>query len=326
MYFIHKASLYLLLSSFFFMSVVIIAPTRRTDHWKASFEKLYPNETLYTWPDVADPESVECALCWYHPEGSLLEFPNLKLVSSMGAGVDHLLKDPKLPAHLPVTRIVDELLTQSMNTFVMACLLHFHRRFFKYERDKKAKIWDIDTIPEIPIKVGILGIGALGMALAEKIKGIGIDVIGYSRNVKLHEQIPCYSGAEGLKQFLGQINVLVCLLPLTRETEGIINREMLMQLPEGSCLINVARGKHLVDDDLLWAMDNGRIAEAYLDVFHTEPLPKDHPFWERENVFISPHMASVTNPDAALPQVMENLHRIKNGLTLWHQVDVAAGY
>ncbi len=307
------------------MSIAIIAPPRNVDSWGIHFAELYPGEAVEVWPNISKPDEVECALVWYHPEGCLQDFPNLKMICSMGAGVDHVLRDHALPVGVPIIRIVDDMLAKSMTRYIITAVLNFHRRFLKYAEDKKEKIWDMKN-PEIDVKVGILGIGQLGQDLARKLQLIDIDVIGFSKGEKSLDNIATMHGENALDEFLRQINVLVCLLPLTKETEGILNRDLFQKMNKHSCLINVARGKHLVEKDLIWAIDNGIISEAYLDVFDVEPLDIRHPFWNKREVFITPHIASVTNPLAAIPQIVNNLNNARNKRPLTNQVDMTKGY
>ncbi|MFC2185825.1 2-hydroxyacid dehydrogenase [Fulvivirgaceae bacterium LMO-SS25] len=307
------------------MSIAIIAPPRNVDSWLIHFTELYPGETVEVWPNITKPDEVECALVWYHPEGCLQDFPNLKMICSMGAGVDHIMRDHALPVGIPITRIVDDLLAKSMTRYIITCILNFHRRFLKYAEDKKERVWDMKN-PEIDVRVGILGIGQLGQDLARKLQLLDIDVIGFSRGAKSIDNIPTQHGENEMDKFLSQINILVCLLPLTKETEGILNRDLFRKMNKNTCLINVARGKHLIEDDLIWAIENEIISEAYLDVFDEEPLDIRHPFWNKREVFITPHIASVTNPLAAIPQVVNNLNNARHDKPLSHQVDMSKGY
>ena len=307
------------------MSILIISPSRDTSVWQARFRELYPEEELEIWPDVKNPEQVEVALLWNHPPGILSEYPNLKLISSMGAGVDHILRDPAIPAHLPITRIVDELLSRSMNRYVASCVLHYHRRFVHFGALQKEENWDM-SMPEKEIKIGILGMGELGFEAAKTLASLDFTVFGLTRSgKKAGGEIPCYAEAQ-MDEFLAQSQVLVCMLPLTEATKGILNRALFDRLPKGACLINAARGAHLIEEDLIPALDSGQLSYAYLDVFREEPLAKGHPFWQREDILITPHIASVTNPNATVPLVMDNIARMRTGKELRFVVDREKGY
>lgn len=306
------------------MSIAIIAPSRNTRNWEELFERRFPEEKVWVWPDIPNPSQVEVALVWYHPKGELNRFPNLKLISSMGAGVDHILSDITIPSHIPITRIVDELLANSMDRYVLSCVLHYHRQFFRFDKQKANKNWDMSS-PEIPVSVGIFGVGALGISASNKLHQLGFDVCGLATSARLHDGIKVF-GLSELDAFVGSINMLVCLLPLTKETEGILNKDLFAKMKRGSALVNAARGKHLVEEDLLWAMDEGIISAAYLDVFQVEPLPREHAFWSRENILITPHIASVTNPEATVPLVMENIYRLRKKEPLLFEISREKGY
>ena len=307
------------------MSILIISPSRDTSVWQTLFAEHYPEEELEIWPDVKNPDKVEVALLWNHPAGILSQFPNLRLISSMGAGVDHILRDPAIPAHLPITRIVDERLSQSMNRYVAACVLHYHRRLVHFGALQRMEKWDMSA-PEEEVKIGILGMGELGLEAAKTLAALNFEVFGLNRSgKKAGGEIPCYA-EDQMDEFLAQSQVLVCMLPLTEATKGILNTHLFNRLPKGTCLINAARGAHLREDDLIPALDKGQLSYAYLDVFQEEPLPKGHPYWQREDIFITPHIASVTNPEATVPLVMDNIARMRAGKELRFRVDREKGY
>ena len=264
------------------------------------------------------------ALLWQHPPGYLKNFPNLKLISSLGAGVDHILSDPAVGDELPIVRIVDEKLTWSMTNYVIMGVLNFHRQLVRYQEDQKKKVWDMSN-PEIPIRVGVMGVGALGGDVLDKLNGLGFEVVGFGFSEKNKFRYPYFQKAQ-LEDFLLQVNVLVCLLPLTPDTEGILNLSLFRKCKKGTFLINVARGKHLIEEDLLVALEEGFISGALLDVYRTEPLPEKHPFWNEKRIQLTPHIASVTNPLAAAPQIIENYKRLIASLPLLNLVNRTRGY
>lgn len=305
------------------MGLAIISPGKNVDAWIKNFNKLDPSIEIQVYPEIENPESIEVALLWNHPDGVLVNFPNLKLISSMGAGVDHILKDKSIPLELPITRIVDEKLTWSMTNYVLMGVLNYHRRYSHFQDLKAQKCWDM-TCPEFDVSIGVLGVGALGNDIIDKLQYLGFAVAGFGNSPK---SLPYpYFYGEQLEEFLQKVNILVCMLPLTPETEGILNIKLFEKCKPGTYLINVARGKHLIEEDLLLAMDAGYISGALLDVFQKEPLGKDHPFWENEKITITPHIASVTNPDAAAFQILDNYHRMKRGEHLLNQVNRIKGY
>lgn len=242
----------------------------------------------------------------------------------MGAGVDHILTDKTIPKDMPIVRIVDEKLTWSMTNYVVMGVLNFHRQTARYHQDQKKKVWDMSN-PEIPVKVGVMGIGALGGDVVDKLRYMDFPVVGYGFSEKEGLDFPYYSKNQ-LGSFLKEINVLVCLLPLTKDTENILNAELFSQCNTGTFLINVARGKHLIDQDLINALDSNQLSGALLDVFRTEPLPTDHPFWEHDKIQFTPHIASVTNPNAAAPQIVDNINRLEAGQPLLNVVNRDRGY
>ena len=296
------------------MSIAIICPNRDMKDWVAAFEAHDPMLNVEVWPDINSPEEVEFALCWNHPEGVLQQYPNLKCISSLGAGVEHLLNDTTLPPDIPLVRIVDSDLKQSMAEYVMFGVLEHFRRFKDYQRQQEGKEWAAIQIPHISnVNVGIMGCGALGRYVSEKLSDFGFKVSCWNRSPKEIENITIYSGNDTLDKFLGKTNILVCMLALTSETENILNAQLFDQLPPNSYLINVARGGHLVDVDLLSAFDSGQLSGALLDVFMEEPLAKRHLFWTHKNITITPHIASITNPKTSAVQVVENYRRVLSG-------------
>ncbi|TDQ18791.1 glyoxylate/hydroxypyruvate reductase A [Algoriphagus boseongensis] len=306
------------------MSLAIISPGRNPQIWIDALKYSKPDIDIQVYPDIDRPENVEMALLWQHPPGYLKNFPNLKLISSLGAGVDHILSDPAVPEQMPIVRIVDEKLTWSMTNYVIMGVLNFHRQLTRYQADQKRKVWDMSN-PEIPVKVGVMGVGALGGDVLDKLNYMGFSVAGFGFSEKSDFPYPYFSKNQ-LKEFLSEINVLVCLLPLTPETEGILSLELFKNCQPGTFLINVARGKHLVEEDLIPALEKGYLSGALLDVYRKEPLPTEHPFWEESRIQLTPHIASVTNPQAAAPQIIENFRRLKSNQPLVNLVNRERGY
>ena len=306
------------------MSLAIVSPGKNPNAWIKVINQLSPDLKIQVYPDISDPDDVEVAFLWQHPEGLLSSFPNLKLISSMGAGVDHILRDKSISPDIPIVRIVDEKLTWSMTNYVIMAVLNFHRQITRYQADQKRKVWDMSN-PEIEVKIGVMGVGALGSDVLEKLSMMDFQVFGFGFSEKEEFKYPYFS-KDHLDQFLKEINVLVCLLPLTKETEDILNLDLFEKCNPGTYLINVARGKHLVEKDLITAFEKGYLSGAMLDVYREEPLPKDHPFWEESRITMTPHIASVTNPKAAAPQLIENIKRIKSNGKLLNLVDRNKGY
>lgn len=303
------------------MSLVIISPNRNVSEWVNGIRNLDSSIPIQVWPEITDEEAVVGAVVWNHPEGSLQAFPNLKFISSMGAGVDHVLRDTSLPPHVPIVRIVDSELTHGMTNYIIMAVSYHHRRLYKYLEDKKNAVWDQEATPDIALSIGVMGMGVLGSDAASKLSKLGFKVCGYSNTPKNVAGVKSFSGKEGLQDFIKEINVLICLLPLTAQTKDILNIDLFKSMNKGTYLINVARGGHLVEEDLITAIDQGYLSGAFLDVFKEEPLPKEHPFWQHPKIMITPHIASVTNPAAAIPQVVENYQAILAGKPLQNSID-----
>jgi glyoxylate/hydroxypyruvate reductase A len=295
--------------------------------WRAQLTRLTQQLDIRVWPEIGNPMEIDYALVWRPEPGFLASLPNLKLILSLGAGVDHLLGDPQLPRHILIVRLVDPHMTDAMSEYVVLQALRLHRRDLDYRAQQEAGIWrELDQQNAAERRVGILGLGELGQDAAKKLKALGFDVAGWSRSEKNLGGIASYAGAAGLPPLLGRSEILICLLPLTTETEGILNANTLALLPKGAALVNAARGAHLVEEDLLAALASGQISAAVLDVFRQEPLPAGHPFWRHPRVIITPHVAAFTNPVTAAPIILDNIRRFEDGRPLLNQVDLARGY
>jgi glyoxylate/hydroxypyruvate reductase A len=309
------------------MSIVIIYPDRRTHRWIEALHTVDPALKVEVWPEVSEPEAVTFALCWNQPPGALREFPNLKCVSSLGAGVEHLVNDTTMPPGVSLVRLVDEDLKRSMAEYVTLGVLKHFRRFGDYRRQQDRGIWKPLKIPHASkFGIGIMGFGEIGRYVGRRLSDLGFTVHGWTRRPKQIDGFSVYSGQDELGKFLAKADILVCLLPLTDQTKNILNADTFSQLPSGAYLINVGRGAHLVEEDLLAALDSGHLSGALLDVFRDEPLPEEHPFWCHGKITITPHIASVTNPGSAAAQIIENYRRAISGQPLLNVVDVERGY
>ncbi|GAA0595894.1 glyoxylate/hydroxypyruvate reductase A [Craurococcus roseus] len=310
------------------MAVLLSTDPAAMEDWRAALLAEDPGLDIRMFPDAGDPAAVEAAVVWTsHDMAELRRYPNLRLVVSMGAGVDHLLRPPGPPPGVPVARLKDARLTQGMTEWVLLNVLRFHRQDLEYRALQAARRWEELPAPDTASRrVGILGLGELGGAAAAALAALGFPVMGWSRSPKDRPGVERFHGPEGFDAMLRRADILVCLLPLTPETRGILDRRALGLLPHGAFLLNAARGGHVVQDDLLAALDGGRIAAAALDVFEPEPLPPDHPFWSHPRVVMTPHAASITIPSSAAPQVVENLRRARSGRPPLNLVDFGAGY
>jgi glyoxylate/hydroxypyruvate reductase A len=309
------------------MSMLFLAPELDPQSWVKHLRRQAPGLDLRIWPDVGPPEEVLFVLSWKHPLGVMKRFPQLRCIASLGFGVDHVLRDPDLPAGVPVTRIVDAGMVDAMSTYVLTAVLGHTRQFDLYRRDQAIKTWT-PRIPNHPrdVRVGIMGLGHLGADAARKLHTMGFPVSGWSRTPKSIEGVVGFTGDGGLDDFLSGADILICLLPLTPATRGILNRRTLSKLPAGAYLINAARGEHLLEEDLIAALEGGHLSGACLDVFRQEPLPESHPFWNHPQVTVTPHVASLTYPRDVAPQIVANYHRVRAGQPPLNVVDLNRGY
>lgn len=309
------------------MAVVLYTPGARADWWLDHMRTLLPEFDVRSSADPGDRSEVEYAICWKPPTGWLKTFANLKAIVSIGAGIDHVLADAELPGGIPIIRTTGFDLTQRMREYVTLHVLRMHRRLFDIEAAQPRREWlQLVNPPAYERKVGIMGLGNLGADCARTLAMIGFDVAGWARTRKALDGVTCFAGDNDFDAFLGRTEILVNLLPLTPATEGILSTPLFDKLPDGAMIINAARGQHLVEDDLLAALDSGRIAHATLDVFRQEPLPEDHPFWDHPKVLVTPHVASLIDPAAGGKAIAENLRRFHAGEAVPDLVNLEQGY
>ncbi len=276
---------------------------------------------------LGEVRDIEVALAWKPKLGLLATLPNLKLIVSLGMGVDHLLADTQLPAGVPIVRIMDDGLIGQMSEYAIFWALRHHRDIDQYAQFQRERTWKpLDFVDTLHRRIGVMGLGTIGQDCAKKFAALGFPTAGWSRTQKTIAGIETFHGADGFARFLARTDILVDVLPLTRETHGILNGKAFAALPKGAYFINMARGGHVVDADLLAALDNGHLSGATLDVFNQEPLPADHPYWKHPRVHVTPHIAGATNPRTASPGVIENIKRLRSGQPLIHTVDPKTGY
>jgi len=295
--------------------------------WKSALQTLPPDIELRFWPDAGDLGEIDYAFVWGNTPGFMRQFPNLKAVFSLGAGADTLLRDTNLPPDLPIVRMLEPEMTTEMSDFVSLWVAYYHRSMHEYAVAQPEAAWRPIRPPlNAQRTVGIMGLGELGARCAADLAAAGYAVRGWSRHRKKLENIECFAGKDEFGTFLARTQILVCLLPLTPETENILNKRLFDRLPTGACVVNVGRGRHLVDEDLLAALAEGRLAGATLDVFRTEPLPQDHPFWRHPRIKVIPHAAAFTHPETAVQSLADNLRRAMTGAPMVGVVDRALGY
>lgn len=295
--------------------------------WKKAIQKIDPEIEIDIWPAIKNKERIQFAICWNQPDHLLDNFPNLKAVSSLGAGVDHLLSDESLPESVDICRVYSHSLVQQMNEYITGAVISIRRHFARYIRQKDQQQWQVHGRGQVAgSRIGVMGLGAIGGPVAGRLAQLGYSVSGWSRTSRDLNGINCFAGRGELGNFLRNTQTLICLLPLTSETEGILNLDLFKQMQPPGWIINAARGNHLVDEDLIYALDSGLLEGAWLDVFSEEPLPGNHPFWNRPNIIITPHIASLTQPEEVAEQIAENYNRTLSGMTPRKVVDRTKGY
>lgn len=308
------------------MSLLLIAKNRDMNPWKEALLEVDHNLDIEIWPRVENKERVTFAVSWNHPDKVLDGYPNLKVVSSLGAGVDHLLNDKSLPETVRISRVVIDSLKEQMGDYVLTAVQNYRHHTSQYVDQKKIGIWKtIETIPKSECQIGVMGLGEMGRSIVNSLLVNGYSVSGWAKTKKEIPGISCFDESE-LDEFLSQVNILVCALPLTKETDGILDLEVFKKIKSPGYLINIGRGAHLIEEDLIYALDTGVLAGATLDVFETEPLPNNHIFWNRPNIMITPHVASITNPEEAAKVIVENYKRSLSGMKLLFEVNREKGY
>jgi glyoxylate/hydroxypyruvate reductase len=296
------------------------------DAWKKTLTAELPDLEFRTDPAAGDPAEVRYALVWNPPAGFFARFPNLSLVTNLGAGVDSLVGRDDLP-DVPISRQSDAGMIALMTSYVLFSVIRYARDIHVFERAQRRRQWQYVHPRALgDIKVGVLGLGELGEPAARALAGLGFDVRGWSRTAKAIDGVKCSCGLDTLDGLLAEAEMLVVMLPLTPDTRGLLDTRRLSRLPHGAKLVNASRGAVVDEGALLNALQSGHIAEATLDVFMVEPLPSDHAFWGMENVLITPHLASITVPQMAAQEVAESIRRVRAGLDPLHLIDPRRGY
>ncbi len=300
--------------------------------WEKRFRAAAPGRDIRLWPArLGNPAEVAYAAAWLPPAGAFGAFPNLRAIFSLGAGVDAVLKDRALP-QVPVVRVVDPHLMRRMTEYVTLHVLMHHRRQRLYDAQQRDRVWREHPQPRAgEVNVGIMGLGVLGRDAAEVLGRLGFRVAGWSRGPRQLPGVETFHGAGGLAAFLARTEILVCLLPDTPATEGILDLALMRKLKRdgalgGAFLINAGRGRLQVDADILAALDEGALAGATLDVFPTEPLPASSPLWSHPRVTITPHNSAASVPEEVVAYIVRQIERFEAGLGLENVIDRASGY
>lgn len=284
-----------------------------------------PGPRIEPGPGIGPGAGIEVAVVWKPDPAMWAGMPDLRCVMALGAGVEDLVA--AIPAGVLLTRVVDPLLTASMTEYVLLHVLRYHRNQPAHEADQAGGMWHAREYPRASERtVGILGLGALGADAARRLADLGFRVLGWSRGPKHVPGVHGLHGPDGLDALLGQSQIVVCLLPHTAATENILDARAFARMPRGACVINAARGAHVVDADLIAALDAGQLAGATLDVFRQEPLPATHPFWTHPGVTMTPHIASLTDYQAVAAAICDNICRLHAGQPLRDLVDRTRGY
>ena len=308
------------------MSFLYKADPVRGAEWARLFAQKAPQMPFHCWPDTGDRHAVRYLAAWLPPEDMLGQFPNVEILFSVGAGIDQF-DISGLPAHIPVVRMIEPGIAAGMVEYVTHAVLGIYRHSRLYAQQQRDQRWQAQVVkPMSSNRIGVLGLGILGQAVLKQLSSLGFPCAGWSRSAHTLPGVDCYSGSDGLAHFLARTDILICLLPLTDDTRGILNQRLFNQLPMGASLINVGRGAHLVDADLLAALQSGQLSQAVLDVCEPEPLAPDHPFWSHPAITVTPHIASMTQPAGGVDAVLDNIRRHRVGLPLTGLIDRQRGY
>ncbi|HVT52778.1 MAG TPA: glyoxylate/hydroxypyruvate reductase A [Dongiaceae bacterium] len=295
--------------------------------WQAAFREGAPDLTLVHDKGGASLPGIRYAMTW-KPEADLYRrMPDLAALFVLGAGIERFLADATVPPQIKIVKMAEPGLTQAMEHYVLWQVLNHHRRFWELDAAQREATWIDQTYPAPwERRVGVLGLGTLGAAIATLLAAFGFATRGWSRSAKTIDGVECFAGPESLDAFLDGVEILVCLLPLTDETRGILNAQLFAKLAPGAGLINVGRGAHLNESDLIPALDSGRLTAASLDVMAMEPLPAGHPFWKHPRIFLTPHLAADVDPVTSAVAIRQQIARFEAGRPLEHVAERARGY
>jgi glyoxylate/hydroxypyruvate reductase A len=297
----------------------------RGAEWAEWFTRKAPQLDFRQWPLQEDPALVRYLAAWEPPD-DLTHFPNLELVFSVGAGIDQF-DIGRVPPHVSVVRMVESGITDGMVEYVTLAVLAIHRDWLAYGEQQRAGAWNpLRVRTAASRRVGVLGLGVLGRAVLARLQSFGFPCAGWSASQHRIEGVDCHAGPSALPAFLARTDILVCLLPLTPATRGILNARLFAALPAGAAVVNCGRGGHLVQDDLLAALDSCHLSAAVLDVCEPEPLPAGHPLRTHPRIMLTPHIASMTQPETAVDAVLENLRRHQAGEALHGAIERERGY
>ena len=308
------------------MALLYKADPVRGEQWKALFAEHAPDIEWRAWPDIGDPRDIHYLAAWQAPDDLETLLPNLQVLFALSAGVDQLDLG-RLPASLPVVRLLDPGITQGMCEYASFAVLALHRDMLRYRQQQTEKRWQAHRlVPAAKRRVGVLGLGLQARQILASLQPYGFALSGWARSRHCIPGVDCFAGAEQLPAFLGQCDILLCVLPLTEQTEGVLDRQLFQHLPKGAALVNMARGGHLVEEDLLEALASGQLSAAVLDVLQQEPAAPHHPFWQHPQILLTPHIAAMTQPESAFGVLLANIRRYQRGEPMLGQIDRKQGY
>tara|TARA_B100000795_G_scaffold269317_1_gene258354 strand:+ start:1659 stop:2588 length:930 start_codon:yes stop_codon:yes gene_type:complete len=309
------------------MSILLIFENKNVNPWEEALRAKLSETVIEVYPNVKNKEAVEFVICWKPKKNIFDEYPNIKIVQSVGASIEHITNTQTLKEDCIITRIVDKKLSTDMWEFLITIVLSELKNSRTYLRQKEEKAWKQHDYKAIEnTNISILGMGSIGGYVAEKFAQIGFNVKGWSTSRKQISNVKSYIGENEFDTFLENSDFLINLLPLTSKTKGILNRNTFQKLPKESFLINVGRGEHLIEEDLINALNASLLSGALLDVFVKEPLPKEHLFWKHSKIQITPHVASLTNVDTAIEQIIENYRRFLKKEKVLNRISLKKGY
>ena len=308
------------------MALLYKADPVRGEQWKRLFAEHAPDIEWRAWPDIGDPKDIRYLAAWQAPDDLETLLPNLQVLFALSAGVDQLDLD-RLPTTLPVVRLLDPSITQGMCEYASFAVLSLHRDMLRYRQQQMARCWQAHRLqPAAKRRVGVMGLGTQAQQILATLQPFGFALSGWARSEHSIAGVDCFAGAEQLPAFLGQCDIVLCVLPLTEQTKGILNRQLFQHLPKGAALVNMGRGGHLVEEDLLEALASGQLSAAVLDVLEQEPAAPDHPFWQHPQILLTPHIAAMTQPESAFSVLLENIRRHQRGESMLGQVDRKQNY
>lgn len=308
------------------MALLYKADPVRGAVWKQVFTAEAPEIDFRHWPEAGNLGDIRYLAAWTVTPDLLAGLPNLEVLFSTGAGVDQLDLS-QVPEHIQVVRMMEPGIIDGMVEYASFATLALHRHMLHYRNAQNEARWaPVKLVSAQARRIGVMGLGALGRAVLDRLRHYGFPLSGWSRSPQQVEGVTCHAGAEGMPAFLAACDILICLLPLTDETRGILCRKTFDLLPDGAALVNAGRGGHLVEADLLAVLDSGKLSGAVLDVTEPEPLPPGHPFWRHPTILLTPHIASMTQPESAARVLMGNIRQHRQGLAMVGAVARGRGY